>query len=113
MSLQQLADRMNVSKQNISLLEKREAAGGITLNSLRELGKAMDLRLVYGFVSIHESLDEMVERRAKELAKNIVMRTDNSMILEDQKVSYKIKQDNIDALAEEIKREMPRYLWAH
>ena len=111
MSLQQLANKMNVSKQNISLLEKREAAGGITLNSLRELGQAMDLRLVYGFVSIHESLDDMVEQRAKELAKSIVMRTDNSMILEDQKVSYQIKQDNIDALVEEIRKEMPKYLW--
>jgi len=109
--MRQLANRMNVSRQNISLLEKREAEGTITLNSLRELGESMELRLVYGFVSQYESLQVMIDKKAEDAAKQIVLRTNNTMILEDQKVDETILRENIHALAEEIKRELPKYLW--
>jgi predicted DNA-binding mobile mystery protein A len=86
-------------------------AGTITLNTLRDVANAMDLQLVYGFVSKHESLEQMIEKRAKELATEIVMRTNNTMALENQQNS---KQRIAQAIAEktaEIKFEMPKYLW--
>ena len=56
MSLRQLGNRMNFSAQNIKQIEEREANGTISINSLREVANAMDMKLVYGFVSKHESL---------------------------------------------------------
>lgn len=42
----------------------------------------MDMQLVYGFVSKHESLVQMIEKRAKEVIQEVVMRTNNTMTLE-------------------------------
>ena len=84
MSMQQLGNKLNVSKQGIMDIEKREKDGSITIKSLREIARAMDMQLVYGFVPNDGSLDALIEKRATELATQIVMRTANTMKLEDQ-----------------------------
>lgn len=111
MSLRQLGNRMNFSAQNIKQIEDREANGTISINSLREVANAMDMQLVYGFVSKHESLEQMIEKRAKELATEIVMRTNNTMTLEDQQNSVARIEKAIAQKTIEIKSEMPKYLW--
>jgi len=111
MSLRQLGNRMNFSAQNMKQIEEREVNGTISINSLREVANAMDMQLVYGFVSKHESLEQMIEKRAKELATEIVMRTNNTMALEDQQNSKERIEKAIAQKTNEIKSEMPRYLW--
>jgi predicted DNA-binding mobile mystery protein A len=111
MSLRQLGNRMNFSAQNIKQIEEREVIGTISINSLREVANAMDMQLVYGFVSKHESLEQMIEKRAKELATEIVMRTNNTMTLEDQQNSKERIEKAIAQKTNEIKSEMPKYLW--
>jgi len=111
MSLRQLGNRMNFSAQNIKQIEEREVIGTISINSLREVANAMDMQLVYGFVSKHESLEQMIEKRAKELATEIVMRTNNTMTLEDQQNSAARIEKAIAQKTNEIKIEMPKYLW--
>ncbi len=111
MSLRQLGNRMNFSAQNIKQIEEREVNGTISINSLREVANAMDMQLVYGFVSKHESLEQMIEKRAKELATEIVMRTNNTMTLEDQQNSKERIEKAIEQKTNEIKSEMPKYLW--
>ena len=111
MSLRQLGNRMNFSAQNIKQIEEREVNGTISVNSLREVANAMDMQLVYGFVSKHESLEQMIEKRAKELATEIVMRTNNTMTLEDQQNSKERIEKAIEQKTIEIKSEMPKYLW--
>jgi enoyl-CoA hydratase/carnithine racemase len=78
---------------------------------LRDVANAMDMKLVYGFVSKHESLEQMIEKRAKELATEIVMRTNNTMTLEDQQNSTERIEKAIEQKTNEIKSEMPKYLW--
>uniref|UniRef100_UPI004047526E mobile mystery protein A n=1 Tax=Flavobacterium sp. TaxID=239 RepID=UPI004047526E len=111
MSLRQLGNRMNFSAQNIKQIEEREVNGTVSINSLREVANAMDMQLVYGFVSKHESLEQMIEKRAKELATEIVMRTNNTMTLEDQQNSKERIEKAIEQKTIEIKSEMPKYLW--
>ncbi len=111
MSLRQLGDRLHISPQSVKEIEEREANGTITLNSLRDAANAMDMKLVYGFVSKHESLEQMIEKRARELAAEIVMRTHATMTLEDQQNSKKRIEQAIAHKTAEIKFEMPRYLW--
>lgn len=111
MSLRQLGNRMNFSAQNIKQIEEREVNGTISINSLREVANALDMQLVYGFVSKHESLEQMIEKRAKELAVEIVMRTNTTMTLEDQQNSNERIQKAIAQKTAEIKHEMPKYLW--
>jgi predicted DNA-binding mobile mystery protein A len=111
MSLRQLGNRLTISPQSAKEIEEREANGTITLNSLRDAANAMDLKLVYGFVSKHESLEQMIEKRARELATEIVMRTHATMTLEDQQNSKKRIELAITQKTAEIKFEMPKYLW--
>jgi predicted DNA-binding mobile mystery protein A len=111
MSMQQLGNKLNVSKQGVMDIEKREKNGSITIKSLREIARAMDMQLVYGFVPNDGSLDALIEKRATELATQIVMRTANTMKLEDQANSKKRIETAIRERAAAIKNEMPKILW--
>lgn len=111
MSLRQLGNRLSISPQSVKEIEEREANGAITIKSLKEAGAALDMKLIYGFVPIGQSIEEMIEKRALEIAKDIVMRTSNTMQLEDQENSKDRIEKAIRNRAEEIKIKMPRYLW--
>jgi predicted DNA-binding mobile mystery protein A len=106
-----LGDRLRISPQSVKEIEEREAKGTITLNSLRDAANAIDMKLVYGFVSKHESLEQMIEKRAKELATEIVMRTHATMTLKNQQNSKERIEKAIAQKTAEIKFEMPKYLW--
>ncbi|MFM7195017.1 MAG: mobile mystery protein A [Bacteroidota bacterium] len=109
--LRQLGARLSVSKQGVRDMEIREAEGGITIRSLREAGRAMNMRLVYGFVPEDGTLDALIERRALELAQKIVGRTSTTMALEGQSNSADRIGKAIRERADELKREMPAILW--
>jgi predicted DNA-binding mobile mystery protein A len=111
MSMQQLGNKLNVSKQGILDIEKREKDGFITIKSLKEIARALDMQLVYGFVPNDGSLDALIEKRATELATKIVLRTSNTMKLEDQGNTNKRIEKAIKERAEEIKNVMPKILW--
>jgi len=111
MTLLQMGKRLGVSKQAVLDMEKREAEGSITLKALREVGQAIDMQLVYGFVPNDGSLDALIEKRATELATKIVLRTNNTMKLEDQGNTNERIKKAIKERADEIKNEMPKILW--
>ena len=111
MSLRQLGNRMNVSPQSIGEMENREANGTITLKSLKEMANALDMRLVYGFLPKEGSVEKMIEKKAREIAMEIVGRTHVTMTLEDQQNSNQRINKAIEQKTEEIKYEMPKYLW--
>ena len=111
MSLRQLGNKMGITPQSVKEIEERENYGSISLNVLRQFGKSLDLKLVYGFVPKYESLNDMIEKRAIKLAKEIVNRTSISMKLEDQENNPKRIQKATLEKANEIKLEMPKYLW--
>ncbi|MBL7983116.1 MAG: mobile mystery protein A [Flavobacteriales bacterium] len=110
-TLDQLAKRMGVSRQHIGQVESREAQGTISLNSLREVAHALDMDLYYAFVPKDGSLQALIERRAFELAREVVMRTHQSMTLEGQAVSDERLKEAIEEQAAELRREMPKQLW--
>jgi predicted DNA-binding mobile mystery protein A len=110
-SLVQFARILKKSPPTVKELEEREAKKNITLNKLSEVGEALNLRLVYGFVPKDGSLEKMIEKRAYKIAKEIVMRTSHTMKLEDQENTDERLQKAIKDRAEKIKYEMPKYLW--
>lgn len=111
MSMQQLGNKLSISKQGVLDIEKREKDGAITIKSLRDIAKALDMQLVYGFVPNDGTLEALIEKRANQLAKEIVLRTSNTMNLEDQGNSKMRIEKAIAERAEIIKREMPKILW--
>lgn len=111
MSLVQLGNRLRITKQSAMEMERREKDGSITIKSMREAARALEMHFVYGFVPIDGSLDALIERKANEVARKIVMRTSNTMHLEDQGPSSQRIEEAIRERTEIIKRELPKMLW--
>jgi predicted DNA-binding mobile mystery protein A len=111
MSLQQLGNKLSITKQSITDIERREKDGLITIKTLRDAANGLDMELVYGFVPKDGSLEALIERKAQELATQIVLRTSNTMKLEDQGNSKKRIQKAIEERTESLKNEMPKILW--
>jgi predicted DNA-binding mobile mystery protein A len=111
MSLRQLSNRLRITPQSVKEIEVRESKGSITIKGLKEVGAALDMQLVYGFIPKDRTIEDMIERRTIEIAKSIVMRTSNTMQLEEQKNSKARIEKAIKNRAEEIKTKMPKYLW--
>lgn len=111
MSMQQLADRLSISKQGVLDIEEREKEGAITIKALKEIAKVLNMQFVYGFLPNEESLEAMIEKRAYELARKIVLRTSVTMNLEDQGNTDQRIEKAIKERAEEIKSKMPKILW--
>jgi predicted DNA-binding mobile mystery protein A len=111
MTLQQLGQRLNITAQSVRDLEMREAAGTITINRLREAAQAINMQFVYGLIPIDGSIEKMIENRATALAREIVLRTSQSMKLEDQEISSTRIEKAIKEKTDEIKDELPKYIW--
>ena len=111
MSMEQLGKKLSITKQGVMDIEKREKEGAITIKSMQEIAKAIDMQFVYGFVPVAGSLDQMIEMRALEMATKIVQRTSNTMKLEDQENSKERIEKAIKERAAEIINKTPKILW--
>lgn len=111
MTLEQLGNKLSLTKQAAQAIENREKEGSLTLKALREAANAMDMQLVYGFVPKDGSLDALIDRKARELATQIVLRTSQTMKLEDQENSPERIKKAIEERVNAIKAEMPKMLW--
>lgn len=110
MTLQQLGHQLKITSQGVKDIEKRELSGSISIKSLKEVGKALDMQFVYGFVSNHNSLEKFIEFKSRELAEKIVLKN-----LDDTDENKKLREDEVQQeiadFTREIKREIPKSLW--
>ena len=111
MSLRQFGERLGIRAPSAEGLEKREKEGRITLKSLEEAGKALNMKFVYGFIPMDGSIKKSIENRAKSLATEIVKNTSNTMALEDQENTDERLQKAIEDKTQQLMYELPRYLW--
>ena len=111
MSMRQLGNRMSITPQSVKEIEVREQNETISIKVLRQFGKSLNLKLIYGFIPQSGKLEDIIEKRAYELAIEIVKRTSISMNLEDQENNPARIHKAIKEKANEIKIEMPKYLW--
>ena len=111
MSLRQLGARLSITPQSTREIEEREKSDTISLKVLKQVASALDMHFVYAFIPKEKSLEKMVEKRASELAKQIVERTSVQMNLEDQKNPEERIEKAINEKTKELARLMPKYLW--
>ena len=110
MTATQLARRMGVSQPRISELERGEASGNITLQSLERAAEAMGCRVVYALVPVTPLTDQLTER-ASALAAARLESVEQTMQLEDQSVADPARRAEAHArlVAELLRR--PARLW--
>lgn len=111
MTMAQLGDKLNITRQGVKRIEESEANGTITLNSLKDVANAIDLKLVYALVPLNGTINDLIQIKAEKLARKIVLRTNQNMKLEDQGIEDEKIVKIIKELASEIKREMKKSLW--
>lgn len=111
MSLKQLAKGLKISPQSVKKLELHEKDGTISMGKITEVAEALGFRFIYGFIPYDGSLEKIIEKRAEELAREIVLRASHTMKLEDQENSQERIKRAIKDRTEKIKFEMPKYLW--
>ena len=110
MTAAQMAARLGVSQPRILALEKDEARGAVTLETLSRAAQALDCTLVYAIVP-NQPLDEMVRKRAEKVAAERIASVDHTMRLENQGLSGKELQAERERLAGELLRGNLRRLW--
>ncbi len=111
MSLRQLGERMGITAQSVKEIETREKNASISIGVLSQVGKALDMKFVYGFIPGDDTLEKMIEKQARKVAQQIVLRTSASMDLEAQRTSDENIQRAVEEKAKELIAKIPRYLW--
>ena len=111
MTLKQLASRLGFSVPAAKNFEMREVDEAITLASLRKIANAMEMDLVYYFKPKQDSLDELLQIRAELKAKELMERSNQAMILENQEADNKNKSREYDRLITEIRNQKLSSLW--
>ncbi len=111
MTMEQLGNRLGITKQGVKKIEESEAKGTVSINTLKDVAKALDMQLVYGFVPKNGTMQELIAKKAEKLATKIVLRTHKNMQLENQAITDTKLKNAIKELAEEIAREMKKSLW--
>ncbi|MFM6913465.1 MAG: hypothetical protein ACKOUQ_00995 [Aquirufa sp.] len=111
MTLKQLASRLGFSVPAAKNFEMREVDEAITLASLRKIANAMEMDLVYYFKPKQDSLDDLLQIRAELKAKELMRRSNQAMILENQEADNKNKSREYDRLITEIRNQKLSSLW--
>lgn len=109
-SMQLLAKRMGLSPGRIAQLQQAEMNGSITLKNLRRAAESLECQLVYAFVP-KESLQDTIENKAKEVAREILSSVNHTMSLEQQDIGKNSARDQYKDLVQELIAENPKNLW--
>lgn len=110
MTGKQFARRLGVSAPRVTVLEKDELSGGVTLNTMRQAAEALDCIFVYAVVP-RESLTDIVRKRARSLAGKRLARVSHSMLLEAQQLTGEEQRKMLASEIEELTMNMPKELW--
>lgn len=109
MSERSFAKRLGILQGSLRKLERNERSGSITLGSLRRAAEAFDADLVYAIVP-RKPLRVAIRERARALATERLKPIAQSMELEEQSLTAKQLERQVNELAEELEKK-PANLW--
>lgn len=109
MSVTALAQRLGVSHSTVLSHEKAELTGRIQIDTLQRIADALDAELIVAMVP-RKPINEMLRERAREIARQEMSATVQSMRLENQEVDASATKEQFETLIENLVRE-PKKLW--
>ncbi len=112
-SIRQLADRVGVRHGSINQIEKREPKKRVTIESLEQVARAMDCKLVYAIIpqDSADTLEDIIDRKAHEAAVKILKGVAHTMQLEAQGTSQKELEAEIKRVAKTLKEDGDSRIW--
>ncbi|GAW86885.1 conserved hypothetical protein [Bathymodiolus platifrons methanotrophic gill symbiont] len=111
MSARSLGERIGLSQPRISLMEKGEVDGSISIKTLEKAAHGLGCRVVYTLVPEEGSLQAMRIKQALKKAQQMNQYTELHMGLEDQATGDDFKEQSIKLMADESLRKWPRDFW--
>jgi predicted DNA-binding mobile mystery protein A len=113
MSAEQFAERLGLTRGRINQLENAEIHNSVTLRTLKDAANALGCELIYAIVPKGSStLEEIIKKRAEEIAKERVARVAHSMSLEEQTVDVDTLKFQKDELAKRLMEHLNKKFWA-
>lgn len=106
-----LAERLGCKPSNVTMIEQREKKGTVTIQTLEEVASALDCQLIYAFVPKF-TLEELLEQRARSVARARIERINHSMQLEAQGLTKRQLQEQEDDLVSQLLMGNPKQLWS-
>ncbi|MFH1996968.1 MAG: mobile mystery protein A [Candidatus Omnitrophota bacterium] len=110
MTITQLAKRLGVSPNRVSVIERSELSGAVTINTMKKIANQLDCAFVYGVVP-RKSLKHMIKNRAIKVAKRIISDSSHTMFLEKQNLPQNQEKKMLNAKVKELSSKIPHYLW--
>lgn len=105
-----LAKKAGVTKAAIYQAERNEQKGSITLKQLEKLAEVLGGKLVYAIVP-DGRVEDIIHAQAIKKAEAQTMRASAHMALEKQSLPQELVRQEIEQLAEELKRNPPSDFW--
>ena len=110
-SEEQFSDRLKLNRGGIFSLERSEKDGTISIDTLSEVAEALEMKLVYAIIPKSGNLDSFITKKAMKVAEGIVLDSDPSIKLNHEGFYTAEVTESIEALAQDIKRELRKSLW--
>ncbi len=110
MSGAEVAVRMAVSRNAVYQAERNERDGAITINQMQKLAEAMGGRFVYAIVP-DGSVNDVIRAQARRKAEARIRRASAHMALEMQSLPTDELRERIEALSDDLARDMPPGFW--
>lgn len=110
MSGAQLAERLGLSRNRISVLERKEAEGEITLNQLRDLAEQLNCELTYALVP-RKKVELIIVDRALEIATKTLETNAQNMFLEAQVIDKNAQNRLLEQVTNDIMASGGRVIW--
>lgn len=110
MSGAQLGKKMGFSRNRISVLERKEMDGDITLNQLMELAEQLDCELNYALVP-KKTIEEIIDEKATEITSTYIENNYKNMFLEKQNINESAQKRLFIQVKKQIIESGGRKLW--
>ena len=111
MSGADVAAQAGVTRAAISQAERNEREGAITIKQMQKLTDAMGARFVYAIIPKEGETQDIIRAQARRKAEARIMRANLHMALEQQALTKAQTEERIEALVEELARDMPPDFW--
>lgn len=110
MSGAQLGRKLEVTRGAVSINEKAELSGGITIKTMQQMADSMGCRFVYAVVP-ETDIEDLLMKRARSKATKQVRNASVHMALENQLVAEGKLAEEVERLAKEMIETSPSDLW--
>lgn len=110
MSGSQLGKRVGLSRNRISVLERKEAEGNITLNQLQYLAEQLNCDLTYALVP-RKPIEDIIDDRATEITSQSLNANAQNMFLEAQSIDEEAQKRLFNQIKEQVINSCGRALW--